>query len=167
MSSGELISVLHRRVTLFFKGSQTPLPIDPFIQYFLSHRCRRSSWNHFWHFRCCAIIELHKKPYPIHRQFPFCHKMLLVEDMAPCRGDEAWESRGRQRLYQKCSTILERRSQRLQTKTMSNQTLPTRTGPARKVWPTPSYHESHRKTNTGRSCWVSGFKSRPNRIAYG
>ena len=36
-----------------------------------------------------------------------------------------------------------------------------------KVWPTPSYHESHRKTNTGRSCWVSGFKSRPNRIAYG
>ena len=31
----------------------------------------------------------------------------------------------------------------------------------------PSYHESHRKTNTGRSCWVSGFKSRPNRIAYG
>ena len=46
-------------------------------------------------------------------------------------------------------------------------TLPTRTGPARKVWPTPSYHESHRKTNTGSSCWVSGFKSRPNRIAYG
>ena len=36
-----------------------------------------------------------------------------------------------------------------------------------KVWPTPSYHESHRKTNTDRSCWVSGFKSRPNRIAYG
>ena len=34
-----------------------------------------------------------------------------------------------------------------------------------KVWPTPSYHESHRKTNTGRSCWVNGFKSRPNRIA--
>ena len=31
---------------------------------------------------------------------------------------------------------------------MSNQTLPTRTGPARKVWPTPSSHESHRKTNT-------------------
>ena len=56
--------------------------------------------------------------------------------MAPCRGDEARESRGRQRLYQKRSTILERHSQRLQTKTMSNQTLPTRTGPARKVWPT-------------------------------
>ena len=91
----------------------------------------------------------------------------IIEDMAPCCDDKAWESRGRQRLYQKRSTILERRSQRLQMKTMSNQTLPTRTGPARKVWPTPSYHESHRKTNTGRSCWVSGFKSRPNRIAYG
>ena len=30
-----------------------------------------------------------------------------------------------------------------------------------KVWPIPSYHESHRKTNTGRSCWVSFLNQGP------
>ena len=122
-------------------------------------------WIHRWStWTCYSCEDVHEN---ITKEIICIWSKPLVEDMAPCRGDEAWESRGRQRLYQKRSTILERRSQRLQTKTMSNQTLPTRTGPARKVWPTPSYHESHRKTNTGRSCWVSGFKSRPNRIAYG
>ena len=89
----------------------------------------------------------------------FSYSVVSILQMQPlrCVGRSNFD-KGRHNL----TTLIQK-----STKTMSNQTLPTRTGPARKVWPTPSYHESHRKTNTGRSCWVSGFKSRPNRIAYG